>query len=68
MVPRPPRDVQVQTLEDDEELVSFSPDPLYNGSDDFTNYPDNYDLEILLDSIYGDANSNKIPPHRSSVN
>ena len=57
--PEPPRDVQVQTLEDDEELVSFLQTHFYN-YDDFTNYPDNYNLEILLDSIYGD-NSNKIP-------
>ena len=37
--PEPPRDVQVQTLEDDEELVSFLQTHFYN-YDDFTNYPD----------------------------
>ena len=57
--PLPPRDVKIQTLEDDAALVNYLQTHFYN-YDDFAYDPDNYELEILLDSIT-DENSDKTP-------
>ena len=57
--PLPPRDVKIQTIEDDEALVNYLQTHFYN-YDDFAYDPNNYGLEILLDSI-ADENSDKTP-------
>ena len=57
--PLPPRDVKIQTIEDDAALVNYLQSHFYN-YDDFAFDPNNYELEILLDSI-ADENSDKIP-------
>ena len=55
--PLPPRDVKIQTLEDDVALVNYLQTHFYNYND-FAYDPDNYELEILLDSIT-EENSDK---------
>ena len=57
--PLPPRDVKIQTIEDDAALVNYLQTHFYN-YDDFAYDPNNYELEILLDSIT-EENSDKIP-------
>ena len=57
--PLPPRDVKIQTIEDDAALVNYLQSHFYN-YDDFAFDPNNYELEILLDSI-AHENSDKIP-------
>ena len=54
----PPRDVQVQTIEDNEALVTYLQTHFYNYQD-FENDPDNHKIEISLDSIT-ENNSDKI--------
>lgn len=46
----PPRDVQVQTIDDNEALVTYLQTHFYNYQD-FENDPDNHKIEISLDSI-----------------
>ena len=46
----PPRDVQVQTIEDNEALVTYLQTHFYNYQD-FENDPDNHKIEISLDSL-----------------
>ena len=57
--PLPPRDVTIQTIEDDAALVNYLQTHFYN-YEDFTHDPNNYELEIVLDSIT-EENSDKIP-------
>lgn len=57
--PEPIRDVQVQTQDDDEALVNFLQSHFYN-YEDFQDDPDNYKIEILIDTIAGD-NADKTP-------
>ena len=54
----PPRDVQVQTIEDNEALVTYLQTHFYNYHD-FENDPDNHKIEISLDSLT-EKNSDKI--------
>ena len=53
-----PRDVQVQTIEDNEALVTYLQTHFYNYQD-FENDPDNHKIEISLDSLT-EKNSDKI--------
>ena len=55
--PEPIRDAQEQTINDDELLVNYLQTHFYN-YEDFENEPDNYKIEILLDTI-NEENSNK---------
>ena len=57
--PLPPRDVKIQTTEDDAALVKYLQTHFYN-YDDFAHDPNNYELEIVLDSIT-EENIDKIP-------
>ena len=57
--PLPPRDVKIQTIEDDESLVKYLKTHFYN-YDDFAYETNNYGLEILLDTI-AEENSDKTP-------
>ena len=54
----PPRDVQVQTIVDNEALVTYLQTHFYNYQD-FENDPDNHKIEISLDSLT-EKNSDKI--------
>ena len=57
--PEPIRDAQVQTLDDDEALVSYLQTHFYN-YEDFENDPDNYKIEISIDTI-NNENFDKTP-------
>lgn len=56
--PEPPREIQEQTLKDDEALVEYLQTHFYN-YEDFENDPDNYKIEVTLDTI-SEENSDKI--------
>lgn len=55
----PVRDVGEQALEDDQDIVDFLNSHFYNYTD-FENNPDDYTLEIILDTI-AEANASKTP-------
>lgn len=57
--PEPIRELNVQTLDDDQALVNYLQSHFYN-YEDFENDPDNYKIEITIDSL-ADDNADKIP-------
>jgi len=57
--PEPIRELNVQTLDDDQALVNYLQSHFYN-YEDFEDDPDNYKIEITIDSL-ADDNADKIP-------
>lgn len=55
----PIRDVQEQTLNDDEALIAYLKTHFYN-YEEFSKDPDNYKIEVALDTI-AEENSDKTP-------